>query len=239
MAEHVITFSMPLDKAKKIARKSVQGKFAVLSDSGNTMKVGTPPLMTALITFEEGKITIAGKGAGAVVASTCASSIKIDIEDAEEQMKSEPAPASAPAKIPAPASAPKQASAPAPKPAPQVNLDQLIEAKLKLTKLLKEYKDLLDQEIITKEEFDSLKENILKQLVFDEKVVIQPSSASNNESNEGSENEVVLVKELAGSTGKLLPGTKCTLVEENGDKSVLRLDSGKLIKVSKSAYKKA
>ena len=82
----LISFKIDKSKAMLLARKAIQGKFAILSETSDTIKVGTPPLMVATIKFSGNTIEFSGNK---VIGNTCLSAIKLEIEmyeDSQEQI---------------------------------------------------------------------------------------------------------------------------------------------------------
>ena len=72
-----IKFSIPKEKALKIAKKAASSKFAIMKDSGFVFKVGAP-MMTATVEVEDGVIYVSG-------ASTVAPTVFNTISDAIEE----------------------------------------------------------------------------------------------------------------------------------------------------------
>ena len=73
------------------------------------------------------------------------------VQEAEENQASQPAQQAQAAPAQAPASAP----------APSMNPDSYLEYQTKAIALLKQYKELYDNEVLTKEEFEAKKADIL------------------------------------------------------------------------------
>lgn len=135
-----IPFTIDKQKALKIAKKAATEKFAMVKDEGFVFKVGTPsvPPMIAVVEVTDGKIFISGKGFGATIAKTIFQYISDAIDDAQSQ--------SEPSNAGATQTAPQGLS---------------IDDQLKIVEALKGYKELLDAGIITQEEFDTKKEELL------------------------------------------------------------------------------
>ena len=146
--EKVFEHSLGKDKAIKLCKKAISGKMAILSTE-NPFKVGTPPLMTALIEVTDTTITIKSKSMGDMIGQTAANEIAMALDDLQEQNVNQNV------------SVPTQ---------PQNNLtnnsktlthEQYLKYQHEAIALLKEYKTLVDGEIITQEDFDKKKEDIL------------------------------------------------------------------------------
>lgn len=151
--EKVFEHNLGKDKALKLAKRAASGKFAIMKDEGYTFKVGAP-MMTATITVTDTTITVSGGGAGGPVAQTIAGEIEMALEDANEK-----ASASAPAAQSASA-APQQQSAPASEKQAASPLEYL-DYQSKSIELLKQYKELFDSGILTEEEYNTQKSDIL------------------------------------------------------------------------------
>ena len=137
-------------QAIKLVKKAISGKFAIMKDAGDTLKVGAP-MMTATIVITDTTIDVSGGGPAGPVASTCASEIEMAVQEAEENQAGQPAQQAQAAPAQAPASAP----------APRMNPDSYLEYQTKAIALLKQYKELYDNEVLTKEEFEAKKADIL------------------------------------------------------------------------------
>ena len=128
-----IRFTIDKQKALKIAKKAATSKFAMMKDNGFTFKVGSP-MMTATVEVMDGVIYVSGIGPGIPVANTVYNEIQSAIEEAQEQ--------------------PSNGSG--------ANTNTVsIDDQKKIVALLKEYKELLDMGVITQEEFDAKKKELL------------------------------------------------------------------------------
>lgn len=145
--DKVIEYSFDKKKAIQLVKKAVSGKFAIMKDDGDVLKVGAP-MMTAVIKITDKTIEVSGKGAAGPVAQTCASEIEMAVEEYQEQHAGGNA-------APAPNSA--QPVAPASQPTPEAYL----EYKTKAIGLLKQFKELFDAGILSEEEFKAQKADLL------------------------------------------------------------------------------
>lgn len=137
-----IKFSIDKQKALKIAKKAATLKFGMVKDEGFTFKVGTPsvPPMIAVVEVSDGVIFISGKGFGSTIANTIFGEISNAIEEAQENSNSNSSASNA---------------------SQQSSSALSAEEQLKIVEALKGYKDLLDSGIITQEEFDAKKKELL------------------------------------------------------------------------------
>ena len=129
-----IKFSIPKEKAIKIAKKAATSKFAMMEDNGAVFKVGAP-MMKATVEVGDGVIYVSGKGAAGPIANTIYGLIEDAIEEAQNSN-----------------------SSPAQQAAPQMN----VEDQIKIVEAIKGFKELLDAGIITQEEFESKKKELLE-----------------------------------------------------------------------------
>ena len=135
-------------QAIKLVKKAISGKFAIMKDAGDTLKVGAP-MMTATIVITDTTIDVSGGGPAGPVASTCASEIEMAVQEAEENQASQPT---------------QQAAQPQAQPASNAKAltpEEYLEYQTKAIALLKQYKELFDNEVLTKEEFEAKKADIL------------------------------------------------------------------------------
>ena len=108
MGKSVIKFSTDKNTALRTVRNAISGKFAILKAEGFTLKVGTPPFMIATIVVGDKTVEVDGGGAGAIIASTCASEIDLAFQNLSTQ-----APSASPAQQhSAPSQQPTQADIP-------------------------------------------------------------------------------------------------------------------------------
>lgn len=137
-----IKFSIDKQKALKIAKKAATEKVAMVKDEGFIFKVGTPsvPPMIAVVEVTDGVIYVSGKGFGATIAQTVYQLISQAIEEAQENSNSNSSASNA---------------------SQQSSSALSAEEQLKIVEALKGYKDLLDSGIITQEEFDAKKKELL------------------------------------------------------------------------------
>lgn len=146
----IINYNFDKKKAIALCKKAISGKFAIVKDGGDVLKVGAP-MMTATIIIKDNTIEVSGKGPGATVANTCASEIEMAVEEYQESYSGQ-----------TPAS---ETSAPAPNQDPQgkrtITVDEYFEYSNKIITLLKQYKDLFDSGTLTEEEFQTKKEDLL------------------------------------------------------------------------------
>ena len=159
-----IKYSIDKEKAIKIAKKAASGKFAILKDNGASFKAGSPG-MTALVEVEDGVIYVSGGWLGGPIANTIYTEICNAIDEANESSNS--------------TNASNQSS---------VNKQDLnIDTQLKVAEALIKFKQLFDSGIITEEEFNNKKKELLGQTNS------QQSNASNQQQiNEETINNKVL-----------------------------------------------
>ena len=159
-----IKFTIDKQKALKIAKKAATEKFAMVKDEGFVFKVGTPsvPPMLATVEVTDGVIYVSGKGLGGPIAKTIYQYISDAIDDAQSQ--------------PEPSNSNSQ----------QASSQTLsIDDQLKIVEALKGYKELLDAGIITQEEFDVKKGELLN------KKTIDSLSASPTSSPDAEEKQII------------------------------------------------
>ena len=135
-------------QAIKLVKKAISGKFAIMKDAGDTLKVGAP-MMTATIVITDTTIDVSGGGPAGPVASTCASEIEMAVQEAEDNQAGQPT---------------QQAAQPQAQPASNAKAltpEEYLEYQTKAIALLKQYKELFDNEVLTKEEFEAKKADIL------------------------------------------------------------------------------
>ena len=116
-------------------------------------------MMTATITIGDNTIEISGKGPGAAIANTCATEIEMAVEEYQESLGTQgsaPAPAAAQVAQPVPVSA-----APSQKAKGSITPDEYLEYQNKAIAIIKQYKELFDNNILTEEEFKAKKEDLL------------------------------------------------------------------------------
>ena len=161
----VINYNFDKKKAIQICKKEVSGKFAIIKDEGDFLKVGTPPFMMANITIKDNTIEIDGSGLGAPIASTCASSIQVAVEEYQESLVNQP-PASAPAS-PQPAPQPaltQSGNVTVVAPSKEPNHNQSIKNELLYLEALEKYYDLKQKGVVPAKFFEEKKKNILEEL---------------------------------------------------------------------------
>ena len=127
--------------AIKLVKKALNGKMAILGEKDGVVKAGTPPMMTIEITVKNGEISVKSKSPlGKPLVGTAESAIELTVDEYKE----------------ANAGSNNQRNAGA-----NSNNSLDLDAQKKKIELLREYKQLLDDGIITDEEFASKKEELL------------------------------------------------------------------------------
>ena len=145
MAE-VVKFSFDKATAMKLARKAISNKMAILSVNDSIIKAGTPPLMVVKLTFSDHSVEFSGSP---MLLGTAKSAIELEYEDYCSGGS-------------APAPAAQDQATHAVDPAPQaIDPEKYLEYQDKVIELLKKYKDLLKDEIISQEEYDAKKAELL------------------------------------------------------------------------------
>ena len=158
--EKVINYSFDKQTAIRLVKKAISGKAAILKDNGDVLKVGAP-MMTATITISDNTITVSGSLAGAMIANTCASEIEMAVEEYQaNHPNSNSAPQPTPAPQPAPQSTPATNGTTSAT-STEHTLQEYFDYQERAIGIMKSYKDLLDNNIITQEEFDAKKSEIL------------------------------------------------------------------------------
>ena len=132
--QKTIEHSIEKSKAIRLVKKAISGKFAITKDGGDTLKVGAP-MMTATIVITDKTIDISGGGAAGAVASTCASEIEIAVQEYQENQSGGSSNGGGAALS--------------------------MEDQLKAVEAIKQFKELADAGIITQEEFEAKKKELL------------------------------------------------------------------------------
>lgn len=135
----VLRHNLSIDDAFELVKDAINGKFAVLSEKDNYLKVGSP-MMTATIIVTESEISVSGKGAGKIVANTCESSISSALKKYCKVQSNENN---------------KNIS----------NNNENLDVQIKTAKLLKSIKELYDLGIMSEDEYNQKKESLLKIIV--------------------------------------------------------------------------
>lgn len=140
--EKVINHNLGKEAAIKLVKKAASQHFALMNDNGAIMKFGAP-MMTATVKVTDTTIEVSGKGAGSPVGNTIASDIEAALENNEQSntLSNQQQ------------SAPKQAS--------KISCEEYLEYQSKAISLIKQYKELFEEGILTEEEFKAKKEDIL------------------------------------------------------------------------------
>ena len=136
-----IPFNIDKQKALKIIKKAATQKFAIVSDNGFTFKIGSPG-MTATIEVLDNMVSISASGFGTTIGNTAVSDIESALEDAGNESNS---------------STEKSTSAETESNVSKASLDD----HFKIIEILKAYKELLDSGVLTQEEFDAKKTELL------------------------------------------------------------------------------
>ena len=152
MSSRTINFDFDKKKAITLVKKAISGKMAIVKDNGDFLKVGTPPFMMADITIKDNVIEVAYKGSGGLIGETAASEIEMAVQEYQESLGG--------GQEAAPQAAQSQAEQPQ-KQSKELSPDDYLEYQTKAIALLKQYKELYDNEILTKEEFEAKKADLL------------------------------------------------------------------------------
>ena len=145
----VINHNLGKKDACTLVKKCISGKMAVVKDSDGYLKLGTPPFMTFEVNVTDTTIEVKSKGLGDPLAQTCVT----EVEMALEERNSSSSPSSAPT-----SSAPSSGTT---KRDDLIGPDEYLEYQKKTIELLKQYKELLDNDIISQQEFNEKKEDLL------------------------------------------------------------------------------
>lgn len=146
MPDKNISHSLNIKDALRLAKKACSSKFAIMKDEGNSFTVGSIG-MTAKIIVSEKNIVVSGSGLGGPIANTCSSAIEeaiSDYADAKEEKNTNQS---------------------------QNNNGSIYDEQIKITMLLKNYKDLLDAGIISKDEYEIKKASLLDKLEKNEAIL--------------------------------------------------------------------
>ncbi len=79
-----INFKIEKRKVVFLIKKAITGKFGIISETNDKIKVGTPPFMVATIKISDRTIEISGNK---IIKNTCLSAIRLEIESYEESQK--------------------------------------------------------------------------------------------------------------------------------------------------------
>ena len=154
MSSRTISFNFDKKKAITLVKKAISGKAAIVKDNGDFLKVGTPPFMMADITIKDNEIEVAYKGSGGLIGETCASEIEMAVQEYQESLGGAQESRAPQAAQPQPTQ--QQASQ-----SKELSPEDYLEYQNKAIALLKQYKELYDNEILTKEEFEAKKADLL------------------------------------------------------------------------------
>lgn len=141
----IINYNFDKNSAIRLVKKAISGKFAILKDDGNTLKVGAP-MMTATIKIDDNTITIEGSGAGGAVASTCATEIEMAVEEYQEKNSS---------------TTNKDPNTTTNTTVDKTTIEEYFSYQEKGINIIRSYKHLLDENIISEEEFNEKKAEVL------------------------------------------------------------------------------
>lgn len=135
-----------LDKkqALLLVKKAISGKIAIMKDEGDTIKIGAP-MMTATVTVTDSTFEVSGKLTAEAIAQTAATEIEMALENLNNGGDSNPG----------------SASVPSQGQRKSISADEYLEYQNKTIALLKQYKDLYDAKVLTDEEFETKKEDLL------------------------------------------------------------------------------
>ena len=153
--DRTINYNFDKKQAITLCKKAISGKMAIVKDGGDQLKCGTPPFMTFNIVIDDSTIHVFGGGAGAMLGETAASEIEMAVEEYQQSHGGAQA---------APQAAPQAAAQAAPAQQNQskaLSPEDYLEYQNKAIALLKQYKELYDNEILSKEEFEAKKADVL------------------------------------------------------------------------------
>ena len=145
----VVNHNHPKDKALAMVKKALAGKFAIVKDEGLILKAGAP-MHPVTIEIAEGTITVSGGAMAKMFIDPIGLEIKSYFDEHQDEGGAAPAADAAP-----------QASGGAAPKGAGYTLQEYFDYQEKGISIIKSYKELLDSDIITKEEFDEKKAEIL------------------------------------------------------------------------------
>ena len=143
----VINHNYPKDKALTMVKKALSGKFGIIKDNGYTLKAGAP-MNPATIEVTDSEISVSGGALAKLFVDSIGSEIKLYFEEKQEEKSVENN--SAPAK-----------DKPSTSNSGGYTLQEYFDYQERGIGIIKSYKELLDANIITEEEFNDKKAEIL------------------------------------------------------------------------------
>ncbi len=141
-----VNFSFDKATAMKLARKAISSKMAVLSVSDSLIKAGTPPLMVVKLKFSDNSVEFSGSK---VLLGAAKNAVELEFDEHSGQNN---------------ASASSQQVAKNPNQFQDnqaVDPAKYLEYQEKTIQLLKQYKNLLDENVLSQEEYELKKEELL------------------------------------------------------------------------------
>ena len=156
--DFIINHNYPKDKALTMVKKAISGKFAIIKDGGFTLKAGAPTA-PATIEVDDGKVTVSGGILSKMFVDGIGNEIKMYFEEKQEEANTN-APTNASTAQNTNAVATPNANAGA-TPSVEYTLQDYFDYQERAIKIIKSYKDLLDNNIITENEFNEKKAEIL------------------------------------------------------------------------------
>ncbi len=146
----IINYNFDKKEAIVLCKKALSGKCGILKDNGDVLKVGMP-MMPSTIIIGDNTIEVKGKLFAAQVANACACEIEMAVEEYQKSHSGQ--------------TPTLETSTPAPNQSMQgkgtITADEYLEYQNKTITLLKQYKDLYDSGILTEEEFQAKKDDLL------------------------------------------------------------------------------
>ena len=153
MEDIIIEFKISKEQAIKIAKKTIASKIALQKDNGDYLEFGTKPVlvnpgMLVTVKVNDNHYALNKKGMGGQLLDQAVFMLKEALEEAEEEK-------------PTNASSTNSATPNNAKSNITVSPEQYLSYQEKVVELLKQFKDLLANGIITEEEFSAKKEELL------------------------------------------------------------------------------
>ena len=150
--EFIIKHNYPKDKALTMVKKALSGKFAIIKDGGFTLKAGAPTAPATIEVADE-KITVSGGILSKLFVDGIGNEIKLYFEENQEEANN-----NAPTNASAGTAQNTNADA---TPNVEYTLKDYFDYQERGIQIIKSYKDLLDNNIITEDEFNQKKAEIL------------------------------------------------------------------------------
>ena len=156
----IINHNYSKDKALTMVKKAISGKFAIIKDGGFTLKAGAPTAPATIEVTDE-TVTVSGGIISKLFVDSIGNEIKMYFEEKQEEANNNaPTNANAGATPNANAVATPNANA-GTTPSVEYTLQDYFAYQEKAIQIIKSYKDLLDNNIITQDEYNEKKAEIL------------------------------------------------------------------------------